>query len=425
MTSPIKSRAYTVICMSPKQVSRRQSPSRVFCCFITALSFTVIVPTVWITAALWLRSVGDLDYVADSDIENTDRYLVLFVKLVAANIHDGTMVAEWSVEKDTCSSNSNCTEVEIFFDMHISPSDPIYGGGPRNKKALSGPISVWNTTTTGTRRGKNAQSFRTRLNLSTSDNYEDYHSGHSYENSLIYYPFDRYETNLSAFAKDTSTNESVNLEFSSGSGFIIDHRFAIVLAGRTRQEETNRIFDMDLCLQRLLTLMICLIMIATVVFSFRQRNEIVVVPIGMVFAFTQLRSSMPGIPDGFVNMDSAQTVAHQGNTIDFVGLLPCLILLSISAIAMVGIYLFADPDDPSRRSFTWNELGMFGLCVDEMRLNELAENALLHYSKRISTTSKDCVRRARFCILKARWIWRRRPHKVDISWVNTASENPV
>lgn len=123
------------------------------------------------------------------------------------------MVAEWSVEKDTCSSDSNCTEVEIFFDMQwaihiclrndynhllesfksLSASDPRYGGGSHNKKASTGPISVWNTTMTGTRQGKDAQSFRTRLNLSTSDNYEDYHSGHSYENSLIYYPFDRYD----------------------------------------------------------------------------------------------------------------------------------------------------------------------------------------------------------------------------------------
>ncbi len=106
----------------------------------------------------------------------------------------------------------------------------------------------------------------------------------------------------------------------------------------------------------LLTLMICLIMIATVVFGFRQRNEIVVVPIGMVFAFTQLRSSMPGIPDGFgtsflfFNSEHglrsncstsrqyhwyilfiwcASVNLHTFGT-DFVGLLPCLILLSIS-----------------------------------------------------------------------------------------------
>ncbi len=45
--------------------------------------------------------------------------------------------------------------------------------------------------------------------------------------------------------------------------------------------------------------MICLIMITTVVFGYRQRNKIVVVPIGTVFAFTQLWSTMPGAPDGF------------------------------------------------------------------------------------------------------------------------------
>ncbi|KAK0434191.1 hypothetical protein EV421DRAFT_1992782 [Armillaria borealis] len=362
--------------MSPKQVSRHQSPSRVFCCFITALSFTIVVPTVWITAALWLRSVGDLDYFAD--FENTDRSLVLFVDLVSANILHGTMLAEWSVEKDTC-PYSNCTEVEIFFDMHLSSSDPRYGGGSCNNNALTVPIFIWNATMAGTRQGEDAPSFRTKLTLSTSDNYQNYYSGHSYEKSLVYYPFDR------------------------------NDRFAIVPAGRPRWEETDRIFDMDLSLQRntlvivyclvitftfwLVTLMICLIMIATVVFGFRQRNEIIVVPIGTVFTFTQLRSSMPGAPEGF----------------HLVGLLPCLILLSISAIAMVGIYLFADPDDPSRRTFTWNEL----------------EKALLHYSKRISTTSKECVRRARFCVLTARRIWRRMPHHVDIPLVNTASENPV
>ncbi|KAK0229645.1 hypothetical protein EDD85DRAFT_851152 [Armillaria nabsnona] len=85
-------------------------------------------------------------------------------------------------------------------------------------------------------------------------------------------------------------------------------------------------------------------MITAVVFGFRQRNEIVLIPVGTVFAFTQLRSSMPGAPEGF------------GDILDFAGLLPCLVLLSISAVTMVGIYLFANPDHPSRRPFTWGEL---------------------------------------------------------------------
>ncbi|KAK0493737.1 hypothetical protein EDD18DRAFT_1356194 [Armillaria luteobubalina] len=49
---------------------------------------------------------------------------------------------------------------------------------------------------------------------------------------------------------------------------------------------------------------------------------------------------MPGAPEGF------------GDILDFVGLLPCLILLSISAITMIGVYLFADPNDPTCRAFT-------------------------------------------------------------------------
>ncbi len=31
----------------------------------------------------------------------------------------------------------------------------------------------------------------------------------------------------------------------------------------------------------------------------------------------------------------------------------------LQAVSMVGVYLFANPDDPTRRSFTWGELGTF------------------------------------------------------------------
>ncbi|KAK0214052.1 hypothetical protein IW262DRAFT_293393 [Armillaria fumosa] len=72
-----------------------------------------------------------------------------------------------------------------------------------------------------------------------------------------------------------------------------------------------------------ITLIITLLTITTVVFRFRQRNEIVVVPIGTMFAGNQLRSSMPGVPEGF---------------------------------GMIAIYIFIDPDDPSRKALTWSEL---------------------------------------------------------------------
>ncbi len=51
-------------------------------------------------------------------------------------------------------------------------------------------------------------------------------------------------------------------------------------------------------------------MIMTVGFGFQQRNEIVVVPVGTVFAFTQLRASMPGAPDGFGMLFSLGSIAR-------------------------------------------------------------------------------------------------------------------
>ncbi|KAK0215397.1 hypothetical protein IW262DRAFT_1299668 [Armillaria fumosa] len=360
--------------MSSNQVSR-QSPSRVFCCFITTLSFSVVVPTVWITSALWLRSVVDLDSFAD--VENTNRSLEFFVKLVSADILDGAMVAEWTVEKDTC-SYPNCTEVDIFFDIQEYSNN--------NNQLTVQPTFKYNPTTTGIGGKEDAPSFCTKLNLSTSDNYKDSHSGRSSQSSPIYYPFDRFI----AYEPDASRLIQMPDKF-----FLSDHRFAIVLAGHKRGGETDWNFDMNLSLQRstlvmvyclvitvtlwLVTLMISFIMIATVIFGFRKPNEIVVVPIGTVFAFTQLRSTMPGAPQEFVPQ----------------------------AIVMVGVYLFADPDDPSRRTFTWNEL---------VRLNERAENASLHYANHFWSTSKEFVRRAGFYILTVIRRWRI-PHMVEIPLV--------
>ncbi|PBK88272.1 hypothetical protein ARMGADRAFT_1034230 [Armillaria gallica] len=117
----------------------------------------------------------------------------------------------------------------------------------------------------------------------------------------------------------------------------------------------------------LITLTICLVMIMTVGFGFQQRNKIVVVPVATVFAFTQLRASMPGAPEGFDMLFSFDSVTSShtsdpGDILDFLGVLPCLVLLSISAVTMVGIYLFTDPSKDSREKLTWPALVEALLC---------------------------------------------------------------
>ena len=49
----------------------------------------------------------------------------------------------------------------------------------------------------------------------------------------------------------------------------------------------------------IITLILALVMITTVFFGFKQRGEVLVIPVATLFAFTQLRQSMPGAPDGF------------------------------------------------------------------------------------------------------------------------------
>ncbi|KAK0477809.1 hypothetical protein IW261DRAFT_1420661 [Armillaria novae-zelandiae] len=247
------------------------------------------------------------------------------------------MAVEWYIHTDTCSAN--CTEFSIFFE---TPTDPVF---------------IWNVTNFGAHKydqTNNLPAFNTRVTIYPNYN----HALSSTDGSLVYYPFDSYKAEIFAFAQDSFTNESIPLNFLSGLKISTDVK-SDRLGYLERVQPGQRDIDVVVTVQRsnhviayclvitltfwLVTLIICLIMIATVVFGFRQRNEMVVVPVGTVFSFTQLRSTMPGAPPGF------------GDILDTAGLLPCLVLLSISAVAMVGIYLFANPDDPRRKPLTWGE----------------------------------------------------------------------
>jgi len=53
------------------------------------------------------------------------------------------------------------------------------------------------------------------------------------------------------------------------------------------------------CKSGLITLILLLVMLTCVFFGFRQKGEVLVVPVATLFAFTQLRQSMPGAPAGF------------------------------------------------------------------------------------------------------------------------------
>ncbi|KAK0434208.1 hypothetical protein EV421DRAFT_1992831 [Armillaria borealis] len=389
--------------MSSEQTTSPRRPSRVTCCFGTTLSFLIIVPTFCLALTLRQNAGGELVYTKNPDWKDPDRTVRLLASSLIADVLKATMLVDWNIDDDTC--KVDCPEVNIFFDPNLSPSDDRRDEGPSSDNIPTHPIFIWtniyaeSTNDSNDRPLSSNPQFRTKLIIEPT--YEVY-----YQNKLISpgtlasYPFDQYYALVFAFAQEASTNKSVSLVLDSASRFIADLKVTTDNMFGTPSEQRDvfgqEVIYVYLYLQRstlviayclvitvtfwMVTLMICLIMITTVVFGYRQRNEIVVVPIGTVFAFTQLRSTMPGAPEGF------------GDILDFAGLLPCLVFLSICAVSMVGIYLFTDPHDPSRKSFTWDEL------VNVLRL----------FIRRIWDTTKRWAHCARFRI----WTTRRKSSTV-------------
>ncbi|KAK0222791.1 hypothetical protein EDD85DRAFT_941162 [Armillaria nabsnona] len=334
-----------------------------------------------------------------------------------------TMAVEWSVAMDQCMSN-NCTTVNILSDTmtNSSSSDSKYGNGTSNNNTSMNPTFVSNG---GYFRNDRLYQLRTKqspvrteIHVFTSYSYAPGLKYYSCS-GLFCYPFDRYRAYTSFFGREALTNKPAPLSVTTKSGSVVglemtipclcDDEATVIVQRTTIVVAYCLIVTVTFWS---ITLIITLLTITTVVFRFRQRNEIVVIPIGTVFAGIQLRSSMPGVPEGFgklflfLHKASIQTTAHLGCILDIFGLLPCLVLLSISAIAMIGIYIFVDPDDPSRRALTWSEL----------------ETTLHHCVQYVWITAMEWVQRVWFRITIARQL-RRAPYNFEIPGVNIARQS--
>ncbi|KAK0434224.1 hypothetical protein EV421DRAFT_2088060 [Armillaria borealis] len=308
-------------------------------CFFFSLVFVIMVPVICIILAVTLHP-REFEYRASS-VDNGNRTIELHADLVSADLKQGTVVLDWSIVDDTCylddSGQSDCANINIYF----ATSKPSDNNRPTD------PTFIWNITADINDAYQCVLSFRSVIDCIPAS---------AIDLSLM--SLNSYTAVVLCFAEDANTNGPVKLHLKDTSGLVGGLKIqANVLNFTELDSSVPELIFIEINLQRgtlikwycivititfwLITITICLLMIMTVGFGFRQRNEIVVVPIGTVFAFTQLRSTMPGAPDGF----------------DFVGVLPCLVLLSICAITMVGIYIFTDPAKDSREQLTWSALG--------------------------------------------------------------------
>ncbi|KAF9477201.1 hypothetical protein BDN70DRAFT_934391 [Pholiota conissans] len=307
---------------------------------ICTFSFLVISPLLSVLLGVNLRT-RDFAYTPDpANPTFTGRSLELEAVLVSADPMNFVMTFDWTILGEnvnspcTTTALDKCTDINIFFDNNLlaqtdsstrtsdPPDTPLFKHNA--KSAILMDITA------------NTPTFRTNLQLFSPGNRES---------SLIFYPFDVYTAEIFIFAQEAGTNNTVGIQINSTRGIAVGFKISAVDFPGVPIPAGD--IDIFVTLQRgtlirafciictiavwLITLVLLLLMFTSVVFGFRQKSEILIVPVATVFAFTQLRGSMPGAPAGF------------GDILDFVGLLPCLAFLSISASLTLGAFILTDP----------------------------------------------------------------------------------
>jgi hypothetical protein len=258
------------------------------------------------------------------------------------------MVLDWQIYNDSdCdqlgSKNSNnasiCSPfVKIFFDPNIlrntaDPSNPADNNIPTN------PVFLWNATANNSDDDRpNIPAFRTTMTL--------LRTGTATGVNQQYYPFDSYSCDLSIFAQQADTNDTVGVRIHSTSGVAVGYN-AKTQGARTAADTSPDMNDV-IAISRsglvrsyvlvivitmwAITLVFVLATILSIIFGYRQKVELLAIPVTVLFAFPQLRSSMPGAPLG-------------GTIVDYVGVLPCLALTSLCAALTLAFVVFVDPEE--------------------------------------------------------------------------------
>ncbi|KAK0229572.1 hypothetical protein EDD85DRAFT_794056 [Armillaria nabsnona] len=303
---------------------------------------------------------------ADSSVDNGNRTCKVYLNadLVSADLKQRTVVLDWSIVDDTCLYSGDCANINIYFSANLLQQSNTNSSKPSDNNKPTDPTFIWNITADLSDAYSDFAMFQTVaaiFNPFTSD-----------DSSPSTHPISHSHTSYAAvvfcFAEDASTNSPVQLHLTNTSGLIGGLKIQADVLDSTQIDNSFPelvLFQIDL--QRAtLVKWYCIVITITFCFGFQQRNEIVVVPIGVVFAFIQLRSTMPGAPDGF------------GHILDFVGVLPCLVLMSICAVTMVGIYIFTDPAKDSREKLTWSGLGfeteLLAIATLEFRIQNSGVN---------------------------------------------------
>ncbi|KAM5530767.1 hypothetical protein V8D89_015574 [Ganoderma adspersum] len=273
-----------------------------------------------------------------ADAGNSHNSIVqLSANLVDVDPSAQTMTLDWLINYNCV--QIGCPDVNVFFDANSLRSsststqsnvkpDPIFSIIGSNVESMLN----------NTDRRSNSLTFRTDVAISNTDTHR----------TLQSYPYDKYYAQLIFFAEQAQTNESVSIAIvkttahQPASGFnvqlqntsdILDNFGTVIKNVELTRGPVVRLYAIFIVLVIwLVTLTFMATCVMNVFFGKGISTGVLVLPMGTLFAFTQLRSTLPGAPVGF------------GAVIDFVGLLPCLAILTFCSIFMTAIFLLRNPE---------------------------------------------------------------------------------
>ncbi|KAI0266094.1 hypothetical protein BC834DRAFT_141059 [Gloeopeniophorella convolvens] len=298
------------------------TPLWIVCCLFAATTMLCAsIATGW--------SLRVLDLKASLPRPSAGRNVWFELDLISLDPLQNVATFDWWIVGDDCLTDTAgrgtqavCPVVNIF----INPNEFLSSPGAQNIASDASPRPIFQHNATGSTLSGNITrpSFRTQLEV---------HSVSA--RSRVYavdYPFDRYYTIASIFAQTNDTGTPVGAWVSSLSG----NAFGFIAQLGNVNTDVNNVTSNSFLLKRALPVKIYVITIVVgmwlislslmvcamkaVIFRYQVEASVLVLPVGTMIAFAQLRGSMPNAPSGF------------GTNIDLVGALPTYVCLVFTAV---------------------------------------------------------------------------------------------
>ncbi|KAF8992597.1 hypothetical protein BDQ17DRAFT_1432269 [Cyathus striatus] len=332
---------------SNKNAIIKISRHRNLACLVTfiIISIICIICGVIIGFFLRVRNFNTVDIINPNNTDS-DRTIELVSELISLDPVASAMVMNWYIIGDTCFAPDgtipddipnpmpdSCVPVNITFDTNLLRLNGDDWDKKLDNDAPSVPIFTWDPQGFYGQFSKQAI-FRTTSALFSKSKLISNSGSGPQDASLQNYPFDSYEALVYAYGID-GNNNTVNLQrvYSTGIAVGFTAVSEINPDGTDGTIEDMITFSRNTLVKAYVFIIVIGVWIITlifvgsvckVLFGYQQPMEAFVIPIGTLFAITSLRGSMPGAPNGF------------GAIIDFVGILPCLAIITIT-----GVFLFA------------------------------------------------------------------------------------